>query len=277
MSTLKPRHRRIIGASATLAFCGASLIAGPTTLIAAPAPKRATAAQTSRRAPQPDDIQKVFVLKNVKAESLAFVLSVFPATISSVQVGSQMIGVSAAPQVMAAIEETIQRLEDGAATPPAPRARSVELTAYVLEALTVAAPGMSVPPQIEAIVAQMKNTYPYAGYRLADTLIARATADGVASFAIDAVSEAGLSPYGKVTYNLSAQNATVSAVDGRDVVRLSKLRFRAKIPGTDTASSRVEVEANIDVGDGQQVIVGKSGTGQTGNALILVLAAKIVD
>jgi len=86
-----------------------------------PAPKR------SRQA---GDVQKVFVIKNVRVRPLAEVLAVFPATITfSSYERSSALGVSAPPAVMAAIEETIKRLDV-----PTLGFRNIELTAEILEA-----------------------------------------------------------------------------------------------------------------------------------------------
>jgi hypothetical protein len=264
-----------IAVVAALSLYGSASTAAP--------PKPATSARASaspaKRAVLPDDIQKVFVLQHAKAESIAFVLSVFPATISSVQVGSRMIGVSAAPAVMAELEETIKRLDDASATPPVAPVPTIAVTAYVLEATGQALPAAgSVPPQIEPVIAELRKTFQYADYRLADTLIARANADGATPFALDAVSEGGLSLAGNARYRFEAASAELVPGGDQKVVRLSGVRFRVGIPGAaQQPASTFDISATVDVRDGQAVIVGKSGTGQPGNAIILVLSAKIID
>src|SRR6266446_8109646 len=74
------------------------------------------APEPTSRGPRPGDVQKVFVLRYVDAGPLAKILSVFPAAISFARVRDlQTLAVSANPAVLAAIEETIKRLD----TPPA--------------------------------------------------------------------------------------------------------------------------------------------------------------
>src|SRR5438093_1567742 len=80
-----------------------------------------------RRGIRPGDVQRVFVVKHVLVSDLARVLSVFPAELSG-RDNMHVLSVSAAPAVVAAIEETIKRLD----VPPPPT-RSVEVTLYVLE------------------------------------------------------------------------------------------------------------------------------------------------
>lgn len=271
--------RPLIAVAALSLWAGAAA-AQPTKPTATPAGPKASAspARGTKRAVRPEDIQKVFVLQHAKAESIAFVLSVFPATISSVQVGSKMIGVSAAPPVMAEIEETIKRLDDASAEPPVAPAATIAVTAYVVEATGQPLPGAAVPPQIEPVIAELKKAFQYTAYRLADTLIARANADGATPFALDAVSEGGLSLAGNAKYRFEAASAVLVPGDDHKVVRLSGVRFRVGIPGgAQQAASTFDISATVDVRDGQAVVVGKSGTGQPGNAIILVLSAKVVD
>ena len=267
-----------LAAAAMLSLCGTAFAADPVKVVP-PATTHAPAApRMPKRAAHPGDIQKVFVLQHAKAESLAFVLSVFPATISSVQVGSKMIGVSAPPPVMAAIQEAIERLDDASAEPPAARPATIAVTAYVLEALAQPLLAASVPTQLDPVVAELKNTFQYASYRLADTLIARANADGATPFALDAVSEGGLAPSGNVKYKFDATSVALVPDGEHKVVRLSGVRFRVGIPGgPQQPSSTFDITATVDIPDGQTVVVGKSGTGQPGSAVILVLTAKIVD
>ena len=110
------------------ALAATSLFAAALTqvVVAQENPAAATASPTpppvpARRGPRPGDVQKIFVLKHVRVDDMARLLSVFPAEISgSDHPELRALAVSAAPAVVAAIEETIKRLD----IPPAP-ARSV--------------------------------------------------------------------------------------------------------------------------------------------------------
>ena len=93
---------------------------------------QSVAPDPTSRGPRPGDVQKVFVLRYVDAGPLAKILSVFPAAISFARVRElQTLAVSANPAVLAAIEETIKRLD----TPPEVK-RNVEVTVHVLECST---------------------------------------------------------------------------------------------------------------------------------------------
>jgi len=229
-----------------------------------------------RRLPKPGDVAKVFVLKHAVPRQLAQLLEVFPATISYATSGpfpNSAIGVSAAPAVMVAIEETIKRLD----VPPA-HTRSVETTGYVLEALSQAAASSQMPLELEPVVAQLRRTFNYAGYRLVDRLVARGTEGSGFS------TQGGRDASAKSSYSLHASWIELVPGDGGAAVRLHGLVFEAQVPvsgqvsGVSTAGGHMAgVHADISIGPGQKVVVGKSGVGDPDGAIILVLSAKVED
>lgn len=282
MSKLNPGAclGRSLAVIAMLALCYAALAEEPAAPATAATPKPSL--EKPKRGPRPNDIQKVFVIKDATVRELAEVLSIFPAAISydhtrfvnsqGVSSSATALGVSAPPAVMAAIEETIKRLD----VPPAPK-KSVEITAYILEALSAPQADAKVPAVLDPVVAQLKNTFRYADYRLVDTLIARAVADGQTRLDASSFSEADIWPQGKARYRLRARPVLLTS-DSQRVVRMEHMQFTFNLP-IELAGQMVEsgIEADVDIRDGQTIVVGKSGTGQPGSALILVLHAAIVD
>jgi hypothetical protein len=235
----------------------------------------------ARRPPQPGDETKVFILQHATPRVLADVLQVFPATITYSRFGPQpqsALAVSAPPAVMAAIEETIKRLDK----PPAP-ARGVELTGYIVEALADA-PTMDVPPSLEPVVAQLRETFTYQGYRVIDTVVARSSGDTATH--VQGVTSP--SPDRLIAYELSVSRIEVATTDEGSRILLRQLAFSAipvrRSPGGflspppgQGSGARAEFRASIELREGQQAIVGKAGLGDSGNALLLVLSARIVD
>jgi len=224
----------------------------------------------AKRSPRPGDVQKVFVIKNVRVRPLAEVLAVFPATItfSRSEARATALGVSAPPAVLAAIEETIKRLDV-----PKPPARNIELTGEILEALPAPAEATSLPPELQSVVAQLKRTFSFAAYRLADTLFVRAREEE--GLVTDGTSAHDFMGLGRLNYNLHVRTASITAAAGGAVVHLDGMRFMATNPKL--GRGMVGVSGDIDIHDGQRVVVGNSGLGSPGNAIILVLSAKVVD
>jgi hypothetical protein len=265
-----------LAASAAVVLASNAYAEEPKTT-ASPTPAEQTKASTEsvKRAPRPGDIQRVFVIKHENVRALAEVLSAFPATLTySTWKQTNALGVSAPPAVMAAIEETIKRLD----MPPA-RAQSVDITAYVIEALPTSTPGAMVPAVLNSVVAQLKATFRYADYRLVDTLITRAAVDPREPFEMNSVSEGELALRG-ARYSARAFPEVIGG-NGTSVVRLGRLRFDVVLEvqkdGKPLRELAATFKGTIDILDGQYVVVGKSGTGDPGNAVILVLHAKIVD
>jgi hypothetical protein len=254
-----------------------------------PAPKAESKATPvpSPPGPRPGDAQKVFVVEHVNPDQLARLLRVFPAQISAVDRGGlRALAVSAKPAVLAAIEETIKRLD----RPGADSERtggSVDLTGYILEGLADGKESEPLPGELEPVVAQLRRTFKYTTYRLFDTVVARARADG-SRFSVNGVTEKRISRYGNGTYLLSAQRTSVVG-DNPRTVRLGNFQFVLEIPipvGLPPADNsrplsfsmrNVGLQADLDVPDGRFVVVGKTGSGDAESTLLLVLTAKVVD
>jgi hypothetical protein len=294
MSTHAGRAWITAALAATLAASSALLSAAQE----APAPEKAEAAKTetvktekvkteaprvpAMRAPRPGDVTKVFVLRHVGAQGLAELLRVFPATITFASHGpipNAAIGVSAAPAVMAAIEETVKRLD----APPAPR-RSVELTGYVLEGLPQPVETAPLPAELEPVVAQLKRTFSYPAYRLLDTLVARATDGGDLEANLLGSGPADAHTGRPPEYTLRAQQVSVLATQDVPLVRLESLIFRGRMPilspqhpEISSSPAGFSIRTDIEVRVGQRVVVGKSGAAEPGQTVFLVLSARLPE
>ena len=222
----------------------------------APAASPAASAAPSpeaRRGVRPGDVQKVFVVKHLLVSDLARVLSVFPAELSG-RDSMRVLSVSAAPAVVAAIEETIKRLD----VPPPP-IKSVEITAYVLECSTSGDAG-SLPPDLQGVLVQLKKTFNYTGCGLARTLFSRGS-DG-SRFAAE----------------FNERTAGKYEVTGRVEVDSSEpptVRLRGIDLVTWSDSTRSRLSGDVEVRGGQKVVLGRLGVTETGKDQIVVLTAKV--
>jgi hypothetical protein len=240
-------------------------------------PSRETGAQAEqssaakmRRAPEPGDETRVFVLQHARPRILAEILRAFPATIEYSAWGSEPPGlaVSAPPAVMAAIAEAVQRLDQPMTD------KSIELTAYILEAM-VDSQETQVPRVLEDVVARLRETFRYQGYRVIDSLVAR-TGEGT-KIVLQGVSPAP-SPLTSLSYTLKVTQARVLDRDSASPrVRLDRLDLQVSAEHERRGTLDSAVYASIEIGEGQQVVVGKAGLGGSGNAFILVLSAEVID
>jgi hypothetical protein len=234
------------------------------------------------RGRRPGDQQKVFVVRNISTRGLASVLKVFPAYV--VDGGGGTLAVSASPAVLAAIEETIKRL-DVAPLPPLPK-KSVEVTVWVLEALARGEPAGKVPAELEGVVTELKRTFNFASYQLADTLVTRGR-DG-SNFKANSIGSAVGPSAGRIVYNLTGR-LRVTSNESQPTIQFDPLSVGAEIPvptgpkGSDGkypgwTSRNVGLVSDVDVHEGQRLVIGKSSMGDDdGKGLIFILSVKFVE
>lgn len=238
----------------SVATIAAAQEASPAPPSPSPSPSPSPAA---RRGVRTGDVQKVFILKHLGLNDTVRLLSVFPAEIGGMNDGHlRALSVSAAPAVVAAIEETLKRL-DVAPTP----LKSVEVTVYVLECAATGDPG-NVSPDLQDVVVQLKRTFHYSGCTLARTLFAR-TADGGRV-------ESQFHERGAGTYILAAGVEVDSSEP--PVVRLRNLA----LANVGSESPGGHLGGDIEARDGQKVVLGRLGTVESGKDQIVVLTARIV-
>jgi len=202
----------------------------------------------------------------VDAGPLAKILSVFPAAISFARVRDlQTLAVSANPAVLAAIEETIKRLD----TPPEVK-RNVEVTIHVLECSPRPDETSTTPGELQEIVGQLKRTFNYAGCGLAQTLLAGGRDGSVFTAAS-----------GVLHYTLHAR-ADIVTSDRVPLVRLTQFQVNHSIPvkipgGSGMSMVPNSFDGDLEVRNGQRAVVGKLGSSESGKDEILVVTAKILD
>jgi hypothetical protein len=162
--------------------------------------------------------------------------------------------VSAAPAVVAAIEETIKRLDV-----PLPPIKSVEITVYLLECSS-SGDAVTLPQDLQAVFTQLKRTFSYSGCALARTLLARGSDDR--GFNAEFNERAA----GRYELNGRVQ------VDSSDppVVRLRGVDLT-----TWAAGGRSRLGGDIELRGGQKVVLGRLGVTESGKDQIVVLTAKV--
>jgi len=235
------------------------------------APKQQTSAER-----QPH-VQKVFAIKHADVDAIAQTLRIFPADVRPNR-ELRVIGVSAPAAFLPTIEETIKRLDV-----PAPTPQNVELTVCLL--LGSDQEG-SVAPELDSVVKQLKTTFGFKGFRAVDTLVikSRDTRPGH----VDGLVRLDPEIPSPSTYSLSYNGASINSDEKGRSIRLNGLKFKANImaklqqaEGSAVVGFEKNYEAgfgtDVDVREGQKVVVGKAAIGGTNTALILVITAKVLE
>jgi hypothetical protein len=200
---------------------------------------------------------KIFSIKFVDPNELRIILSMFRSNISYTGGGLRVLSVKAPKDIMPAIEDTIKRLDV-----PSPN-RDAELTIFILLASDQSDGAAAVPASLQPVVNQLKTVLSYKNYQLVDTLITHVTENGPANLR-GTVTVGGM----PVFYNFQS-NFRVERPDGKPpILRLRSMRFGFQPGGRD----ELTVSTDVDVPQGQQVVVGKATMGD--RAMILVMTSK---
>lgn len=174
-------------------------------------------------------------------------------------------------EAVAAAEKLIQNLESSA-----PRERDVDVTGYIILAGAQAGEGGgSVPSELEPVLKQFRNLLNYRSFRVLDTIIVRAKENSAAH-------TGGFLPLP----NVPAPGATMGFRIGRavitdDIVHLKDLNLGVQVPVTtgkgDVTYHDLSLGTDADVKVGQKVAIGKASVDSSGDALILVVSANVVN
>jgi hypothetical protein len=197
----------------------------------------------------------------------------------SVKADDQMrvLVVSGRPDAVAAIEEMVKKLD----VPPTaePTGPSFELTGYLVTG-TNQSRSDDVPADLNGVVKQLHSLFAYKGYRVMETLIMRAspTRPGYSSQS----STSGVLPGTNSEYFLAYNAATVPAGPTRSI-RLSGMYLSIRTPTSERdkegkiVTREASIRTDVDLPEGQKVVVGKSNYSGADDALILVLSVKFVE
>jgi hypothetical protein len=162
-----------------------------------------------------------------------------------------------------------------------PSVKNVELTVYLLSGVQTPAAD-DVPQDLLATVKNLHSLFLYKGYKLAESFILRGrSAAGTQQF--QNAQTQGVLPGSGLHYEFGYQRVRVSP-EKPYMVHIDNLTITltgtpvygpdGKQRGSSTVAS---IRTDLDLSDGQKVVVGKSSINQTGDALILVVVPKVIE
>ena len=201
------------------------------------------------------EITKVFDVRNRDVNDLSGLLNGFGATLKA-SPALKAIAVTGPPSVVDAIGEAIKRFD----VPT----KNIELTAYLVSALTQASAQEPLPKELDGVTKELRNIFTYQGYRLLDKVVLRCREGGPTTVANGSF---GQGP--AIAYSITLGSVTVSE-DNKIRTIGTNLNLR------DSKGGSFFISTGISVREGQKIVVGKTGMGGS-DALILVVTAKVVD
>lgn len=222
-------------------------------------------------AAQPN-VARVIPVRHADVKALANTLGVFGCGMAP-NAELKVLAVSCPPGVLSAFEEAVKRLD----VPP-PAAKNIEITAYfLLGAEKEMHEGAPVPPELEPVVKQIRSVFAFKNFGLLDTLVLRTRAGQPAN--AQGVIQINMPPGAATGASVLAIKSATLGGDGAPLVRIDGLKAIVNLPVRTPASvtaREAAVNADIDIREGQKVVVGKSSIEGPGKALIVVLSARVM-
>ena len=175
-----------------------------------------------------------------------------------------------------ALENTIRELDSTSANSGS---KNVELTVYLLSGTSssLSPAAESVPAAIAAVVKQLRAVFPYSNYQLLSTMLLR-SGEGTPSS-----TDGLLKPFGKAAegsppsiYSVRYKAARISPDNAGPSIHLTGFHFQLRVPMAQTMFD-VGIDTDVDLREGQKVVVGKSNIESADSALFVVLIAKLVE
>lgn len=226
---------------------------------------------------RPEKIQRIVELQHQKPAEVAALLSN-----SGVEVRAseplKAISLYGPKNLVEALEAEIRRLDK----PVMVTSRNIELVAYFILASPKGSAGGPLPKELEPVAKQLESIFAMKDFRLFETAFVRVRegTDIMTNGSAQVPAADGAAP--PSGYQMRAQSASITHAGAARVVRLDRFHFSIRVPypagpAGQYNSSEVAFFTNLDIREGQKVVVGQSKVGPGDAALVLVLTARVVD
>lgn len=214
-------------------------------------------------------VQKIFKLQYADANRVANLLRPLGIMVNA-ESQSNVLAVTGSPQTISAVEDALKKLD----VPPAP-VKNVELTGYLL----LGSPQGSDAPdlaKLASVIKELRSLSPFKSFKLLESFNLR-DRDGQKGHVQGFLS--GFSPtptkFGTFVpfYDFGFNRLSVTSSSGSPVVRLDGVGLRVQ----EAYSQDARIDTDVDIREGQKVVVGKTNVNGADQALFLVLSAKLVE
>jgi hypothetical protein len=212
---------------------------------------------------------KLFQVKYANVYQLANLFRAFGATVQP-EGELRVISVRAPKEVLAAIEESLQRLDV-----PQAAAKNVELNAYLLTASGQGS-SASVPSDLEPVIKQLKGVFNYQTFRVLGTLSWRGR-DGTGGEVHGLLPSFSTDSTQLTSYNFRTRSVGISQEGKESIIHINDLVLQLEFTVKGAGTQHAVISTSIDAREGQKIVVGKANIDNADNALILILTAKVIE
>jgi hypothetical protein len=253
-----------------VALLGAILVTAPASWLPA-----------QEAARQPERVAKVVQVRPGDAENVGALISSFGVGVqTSDRLG--LITIAGLADDVARAEQAVRQIEQLSRQSSIASASDVDLTVHFLGIVDQDASPATGP--LGEVVAELKKTFPFTGYRLLETIALRARVtenSEVAGFLPENTS-AEMPPK---RYTFSARIRPIQERDNSKLVRFDWVRAYIRMPIPNHAAPEgptftyddIGINTALEMRDGQTVVVGKAGSTGESKGYLLVLTAKVVE
>lgn len=244
-----------------------------------------SAAFSQETATQPANVTKVVRIRYGLPDKIAQLL--IPGTPVTVTADnySKVVVLKGDPSRVAALEQTIHEIDVPGAGPVTYKSKNVELVISVIcgSNRTETSPEGQAPEAMTSVIKQLRTAFPYKNYQLLNSMLLRSSEGAKAG------SRGTLADFENHSrpseYTVEYGEAKVSTEGGKSSVHLRNFIFATSIPvsvgslpnTTQFQTVPVTIGTDLDLGEGQKIVVGKADIGNSGLALFVVLTARLVD
>lgn len=185
------------------------------------------------------------------------------------------------PSFLKLAEEIIKRYDvPNAAPAAAPQQHGVEIVAHILLAGPKGSSGDALPADLEPVAKQLRSVFGYTDMRLLDSALIRGR-EARRSEVTGILSGLAEGSKGSTVYHIVIKNVSLQSAGKGNSIVLEDFKFYARVPyemgqGPYQVTD-VGFDTDLNVLEGQKVVVGKSRMGASNEALILVVSARVVE
>jgi hypothetical protein len=220
---------------------------------------------------QPKTVMKIIDVKYADPERLIRLVGAAGNINMRADGSLHAIVVSGNPDTVATVEAMVRKLDLAPA--------NIELTVYLISG-NVRDSTDDLPKDLASTAKQLHGVFAYKSYKILQSFVLRDRESTNQNYGPPSTS--GTLPGSNSTYDFQYRTLTVSGGTPR-AVHVEGLRFSVQTPtGTRDKDGRPEhenstINTDLDIGEGQKVVVGKSNVRGSDDALIMVITAQVVQ
>ena len=220
-------------------------------------------------------------LEHVNPSSVRELLSHLPASLQTDSELGLMV-VHGPPSTLEFVEKAVKQLDVPSARPCAVQEPKRGNHRLLVGASRTDDSGSEVPPLLRPVVTQLRERFPYQGYRLLETaslrLRTRSRERGSIAGLIPDLAVEGTAP---ASYGLRVHLNAIQSTPSGQTISINEVDLAARIPVRTSERTSIQmdigIETQIDLPVGKTVVVGKAGVRGVVDGIFLVLHANIVD